>query len=228
MTCPFSTHLVTYRGPAEPLQEHLRSCVDCRVAAGVIAASTMRGERTPDCPDESVLAAYDEGVLDDQPDYEDSIRHLRDCDHCAWRLIELKREETTLEESLTQLQSGNAYILAKQLAEWLATEAFPREEMAVKGSFESTYHAMTGERQQEGSEAADRGPELVGLAFMGKSGLSLAQKIVALSALAGQLRGSEAGSAEDVANELENRRSALEKAGLSAQLIHKAIEHLRT
>jgi len=228
MTCPFSIHLVTYRGPADELQEHLRSCPDCQVAAGVIAASTQGGERTTECPEESILAAYDEGILDGLPEHEELIRHIQDCEHCARQLVELKREETTPEESKAYLQKGNAYILARELAEWLSTEAYPREELAVRNHFESTYHAMTGERQQEGSEAADRAPELVGLAFMGKPGLSLAQKIVALSALAGQLRGSEAESPGDVATALENRRSALEQAGLSAQLIHKAIEHLRT
>lgn len=118
MSCSFSAYIGFYNGPAEPLEAHLKRCEECRFVASLIpvmeeSLASRPNIRTPHCPDDATMAAYNAGTVDRQTD-EKVYNHIHeDGDGCAFCLFRIRKlvEQTdprpSAEEMTRRLQEAD-------------------------------------------------------------------------------------------------------------------------
>lgn len=229
MTCPFSKFLTIYCGPREPLERHLHACRDCQaVAAGSLAATS--GDETSDCVDVEYLFAYRDDMLGaDDPSDQKRAAHIAECGYCQRRLLELSREDADMAASSEALREGDAYMLARDLARWLSTEAYPREKDAVDQQFEPMFLAASNRLRAGGRRRKDSGlTVMIRLGFTGAQGRGLAQSIIEVAALVAYLRSVRAEDPAQVACLLDESGKDLLMAGYSEDLLAETLARLRS
>ena len=218
--CPFTPYVALYTGPPEALREHFSRCLDCHTVALIVLGHTAHAGRDAECPDPATLAAYDDEVLDPQ-EHQDVGMHVRGCGYCQHLLVEEHRVEADPDETRRALLKGNAYVLAKEITEWLATEKYPREKERVASTFDSAFEDAF---RAEPKEAAEQQMEFA-LGFAGDSQLPLFQKIIFVSLLASNIMTTGEGLG-DLRGRLRDATASLLPGLVSADLLEEVATYL--
>jgi len=225
--CEF-THLLPFVRQSRPmLDAHLKRCDSCSLAAHLLLTSDAQPDApTQSCPDDPTLLGY--AVRWVERDEETAIaQHVLTCAHCLKRL-QLARpvadEPAELDESLASADRElRAYLLTKDIAQWLAAEEYPDEAEVVASTFDTVYAALASPDISQPASAATS----LALGFSGTAS-SAAGRLIATAALAAHclVHAESLPAAEDAFKE---RASGVRgfPTNLTAAAIH-ALRHFHT
>lgn len=233
MICRFTSQVGTYRGDPRKLADHVQRCPSCRVAADLIAAyEALPDRKTPGCPDPLTLVDYIQGGLPGA-EHQRVLLHASGCGFCArsLRLAQQGSFGVSPRDVDQELDKANreltAYLLAKDLAEWLSTERYPREQAAVHAAFEITYQrTMSGETAKQNQQRRST----VGAFGFGRSrNATVAQGIMRLACIIGRMvRDDVAATGETIASAIEQSQAELGHCGIVPALVADAAAFLRS
>ena len=218
--CPFTSYVPVFAGSPGELREHLKRCPECRTAARVVLSREAPTDRTAECPDPVQLAAYEHDLLG-PAEQAATERHVEHCGFCQDLLLEKSRAEADPAEVDRALLKGNAYILAKEITQWLATEKYPREKEKVANTFDSAFEDAFRVAPQE---AAEQQMEFA-LGFAGDSQLPLFQKIIFVSLLAANIMTAGEGIG-DLRGHLRDAAASVLPGLVSADLLEEVATYL--
>ena len=213
--CAFTVHLSRYEGPNELLEAHLGRCEQCRVAS-VVSWAVSESSTSGPCPSAGELAAFSLGALaDDRAG--GIVRHLEGCASC--REVLGHEPAPSSEPDITELlvraeREIDAYELAREIAEWLASAQFPREEGAVRQGFDAAFDSWSLDVSRD-----EAGVPALALGFEGRAEAPLAERLLGLAILAGDLARQGVAPGRERARRFRDRTQTLPDAFISADVV---------
>ena len=226
--CSFIRFLARVDRDSAEVSRHVRRCEACQATLGILARLPAPSPRT-DCPEPGVLAAYHAGLL--SPDESERLAaHVHTCSNCLHDIWDAQEqlEGLDIDSALAAAERElDAYILAKVIAKWLATEVFPPEAASVDASFEDVYGQVASREHPPYQDSHSTPPALLSLGMDAASGSTLAHRINLLASQIGLHRLSTSASLPAIAELLEQRRAYLSDAGFGGRLLDETLRWLR-
>jgi len=186
----------------------------------VVGPGPGNAERTDDCPEAAILAAYDQDEL--EADEQERIAdHIAACAFCQGLLVQARRAESP-DDGSSALMEADAYMLASQLASWLSTVPYPSEQEIVAGALEAAYSQAFGPSTDQSQEDG----QLVGagLRFASVGEESLARRIMSACLTIAEIRLSGRTGGSEITSHFRSVSHQLFPNAESSDLVDQVVE----
>lgn len=219
--CILTEHLGRFRDRGSDLAQHVGRCDACRVMWKTIKAMTPSSEVDEPCPEPELFADLGEGILNqDKVSY--ILEHARRCWWCHRTLTEIASDSSGLPDFDSLLEEADHQMatchLAKEIADWLASEKYPIESARIQASFDDTY----GLFEEDPTETECVAPSM-SLFFSAEEPPDIAGIIVVLAIIAARAMF----ASRDLEEALSKLTEIAQRLGIEDEKIRSAHEALK-